>query len=337
MNEREIITLLAGMTGQKIPELICGIGDDCAVIRKNGELSWLVTMDTLVETVHFDRSWHPPDKLGRKTVAVNVSDIAAMGGQPLFAFLSIALPAGFPQDWFLDFSRGITSACQQYGCILAGGDTVRTPSAITLTLTVIGEVRSDRVLMRDGARVGDTVWISGFLGRAAAGLELCRTGRSDLAGVNDLIDAHLDPQPRLKLGQMLAESGLVNAMMDLSDGLATDLAHLCYRSGVGATIEPDRIPAAEALLSAAAILQQEPQALMLSGGEDYELLFTAPGRSAAEIAAIGRKAGVPVFPVGNIDSKDGVRAVYCPQGSRDPVEEDITFSGYDHFAGKNQL
>jgi thiamine-monophosphate kinase len=176
MNERDIIACLHRQNGEGRPDLLCGIGDDCAVIEKNAQRSYLVTMDTLVESVHFDLRWHPPEKLGRKAVAVNVSDIAAMGGEPVFVFLSLGLPQGFDPSWMNSFSEGIAGACREYDCILAGGDTVRSPKGVQITITVIGEVAADQVVYRRGALTGDMIWVSGILGMAAAGLEVCRSG-----------------------------------------------------------------------------------------------------------------------------------------------------------------
>lgn len=330
MNEREIIEQLAGMGGAGAPDLICGIGDDCAVIRKDGRQSWLVTMDTLVESVHFDLGWHPPSLLGRKSVAVNVSDIAAMGGVPLYVFLSLGLPAEYRQEWLEEFSRGIVDACATYGAVLAGGDTVRTRVGIQITLTVIGVAPTDKIVFRDGAQPGDDVWVSGHLGSAAAGLELCRSGRSNEAEYRDLVDAHLNPQPRVRLGMQLAEKHLVHSMMDLSDGLATDLAHLCRRSGLGALIDPDNLPYSPGLAAAAELIQQEPTALMVSGGEDYELIFTTDPAQTGAIELLADELDILVTRVGMIDEKKGVRVVET-DSEGNPAEVDISFRGYDHF------
>ena len=336
MNERQIIDLLRTMTADGPPELLQGIGDDCAVIRKNRHQSWLVTMDTLVESVHFDRSWHPPDKLGRKVISVNVSDIAAMGGTPVFVFLSLALPKGFEVRWLTQFSRGLADACREYRCILAGGDTVRSSSGVLVTVAVMGEMQTNRVVLRNGARIGDSVWVSGSPGRAAAGLELCRNGRQDDAAFAELVEAHLNPQPRLQLGGWLARNRLVRAMMDLSDGLATDLAHICTQSEVGAVIDPAGLLADQLLAAAAKVLRKDPGQWMLTGGEDYELVFTAAEQKSAAIIKLAAKLRVPVARIGRIDDKQGVRTLQFPSGSHHPVEVDITFSGYDHFSDQEE-
>ena len=332
MNERDIIECFRSMGSQGRPDLLCGIGDDCAVIAKNPQRSWLVTMDTLVETVHFDLSWHPPEKLGRKAVAVNVSDIAAMGGEPVFAFLSLGLPQGFDPSWVKGFAQGVNEACGEFGCLLAGGDTVRSRGGVLVTLTVIGEMPADQILYRSGAQSGDAVWVSGTLGTAAAGLEICRRGLvGDIGAFLSPVEAHLNPQARVGLGRLLAESGLVHAMMDLSDGLATDLAHLCQQSNVGAVIHSAQLPSLPALHEAARLLGVDPLDLMIKGGEDYELLFTAAADSAREIEAIAEKAGVQVTQVGKVVDPQGVRLVLPPSPIRGEKEIDISFAGFDHF------
>jgi len=334
MNERDIISSIRNtvISGQQAG-LVQGIGDDCAVIDKDGRLVWLVTMDTLVEGIHFDRTWHPAEKLGRKSVAVNISDIAAMGGRPVFAFLSLGLPQGFDPDWFSSFSQGITDACSKYNCFLAGGDTVRSNEGVIITITVIGEMGNDQVVYRSGAVAGDTIWVTGSLGMAAAGLQLCQRGINPIPEVlQPCVAAHLDPQPRVKLGSLLAEKKLVHAMMDLSDGLATDLSHLCRESGVGAVIEAEKLPTAPSLEEFPSLLGLDDSIdLAISGGEDYELLFTASADSAAEIISTADQTGVSVAPVGHIVEQPGIR---LRRLSKDGsiMETDVSYSGFDHFS-----
>lgn len=326
MNERELIEHIRQLAGGGAAGLLLGIGDDCAVIEKNSETAWLLTMDTLIESVHFRRDWHPPELLGRKTVAVNVSDIAAMGGRPLFALLSLGLPADFSQDWVKQFSQGLAEACREYGCLLIGGDTVCSPERISLTLTVIGEMRKERVLYRHGAQPGDTVFVSGPLGWSAAGLALLQAEKT----LTDekwrrLLLAHLNPQPRIALGQFLAASGLVHAMMDMSDGLATDLAQLCKASRVGAVLEAALLPGSEELFAAAEFLQEDARHWMISGGEDYELLFTAASTDNERLRQQAAAQGWLLYPVGTI--KAGLDVVLRRGGT----EEQVAFQGFDHF------
>lgn len=333
MNERQIIENFRDLNLEGGRGLIRGIGDDCAVIEKNAHWSWLVTMDTLVESVHFDLGWHPPDKLGFKSVAVNVSDIAAMGGKPTLIFLSLGLPRGFESSWVKDFARGIARACSEYNCMLAGGDTVRSNDGVLITLTVIGEVRADQVIYRSGSLVGDTVWVSGTLGLASAGLGLCKKGlKPDTEAMRCLVEAHLEPKPRMKIACHLAEKKIAHAMMDLSDGLATDLAHLCVQSGVGAVVHAERLPGSPALSKAAGLLGKETLELMLRGGEDYELLFTAAADSALDIQELARQENIPVTSVGSIVKGKGVQLIIPGTPTENLKNIDISFGGFDHFS-----
>ncbi len=330
MRERELIDIIAAAAGGNGQGLLQAMGDDCAVIEKEEGRVWLLTMDSLVESVHFDPAWHPPDLLGRKAVSVNVSDVAAMGGEPRFILLSLALPPGFADSRVSAFVDGFTAACRDYGCLLVGGDTVASPAGISISVTAVGEAATGRVLYRAGARPGDTVWVSGPLGLAAAGLDLFRAGAATREpALRPLLAAHLDPRARTGLGRLLAESDMVHAMMDLSDGLATDLAHICRRSGVGARIRADLLPRHPGLERAAAILGRDPVAWMVSGGEDFELLFTAAAGDAAGLGRLAAASGYRLHPVGRIVEGEGV--VLVTPGAGGEVEEDISFRGYEHF------
>ena len=329
-SERRIIEdIRSRLPGARAAGLVQGIGDDCAVLVKGGGLLELVTTDTLVEGVHFDLGWHPAYLLGRKAVSVNVSDIAAMGGVPCFALLALGLPATLEKTWLDDFLAGFTAALQEYGVVLVGGDTVRSPAGLLLSVTVLGEVAEGEVLYRHGARPGDEVWVSGCLGGAAAGLELCRGGRALPVGHPwaSLGRAHLDPTAQVRLGRLLATSGLVRAMMDLSDGLATDLAHLCQESGVGAEVDGACLPLADELQQAAQELGRDPLDWALAGGEDYGLLFTAPADAAEELVRLVARAGGSVISrVGRITAGSGVVLFHQGRSRR------IAYQGYDHFA-----
>ncbi len=327
MNERELIAQIQKLIGPGRAGLLQGIGDDCAVLEKNADTVWLLTMDSLIESVHFNCAWHPPELLGRKAVAVNCSDIAAMGGQPLFALLGLGLPADFSPDWAERLMQGISQYCQEQGCLLIGGDTVRSPEQVMLTLAVIGEMRKEHVLYRHKARPGDTIWVSGPLGCSAAGLALLQAGKSAIDPQwRQLIAAHLDPQPQTGLGRLLAASKLVHAMMDMSDGLATDLAHLCKRSKVGAIIEADLLPGAAELTAAADLLGQDPLAWMLSGGEDYTLLFTAAAHATEALQRLTAEHSWLIHPVGKIRAGQGLRLLRSDGG-----KENVLFQGFDHF------
>ncbi len=330
MKERELIKQLQLLVGGDCSDLLQGIGDDCAVISKTRDKAWLVTMDTLLEGVHFKLDLHPPEQLAEKSVAVNVSDIAAMGGAPLFILLSIGLPRGFDKAWFDRFASGLAHALADYGCILIGGDTVASPGPVALTLTVIGEAPKDRILYRSRACIGDTVWVSGPLGLSAAGLALLQSDRST-PDLQILLDAHLRPRARVALGLRLAESGLVHAMMDVSDGLATDLAHLCQASGVGAEIVADQLVPDPALCRAAEILEKDPLHWMVQGGEDYELLLTAAPENSDQLVRLADGCGLCLCPVGTVVRGSGVTLVTAEDTGSGIRKIPVSYLGFDHF------
>ncbi len=328
------LDLIQRIREQAVPadgKLLKGIGDDCAVFAPSGaENATLVTTDTLVEGVHFDLAWHPPVLLGQKAVAVNVSDIAAMGGSPCFALLSLAVPAEVGLELLDPFMQGFMAGLARYQVTLIGGDTVKSDQGLVLSVTIIGEAAGAKVLYRSGARPGDQIWVSGFLGEAAAGLEICRQGRIDCQPVwPELVAAHLDPRPELALGRALAGSGLVSAMIDMSDGLASDLAHICQESGVGAIVSATDLPVSEASRQATRLLGLDQLKLAIAGGEDYRLLFTAPPAAEKEIQALAcHAAHGQLIMVGEIVEGHGV--VLVTDGQKTAID----FQGYDHFGGR---
>jgi len=332
VSERECIDLIAQLVKPlDNGYLIRGIGDDCAVLRKEGDNCLLLTADTLVEGVHFDLAYHSPYLLGRKSASVNMSDIAAMGGKPHACLLSIGFPGRVP-PWLDDFMRGFIEVLQAHDTLLVGGDTVMSRNDTVLSVTLLGEADKDKVRYRSGAKPGDMIWVSGYLGNAAAGLELCRRGFLGGGEIPDkwqnLIRAHLDPEAQVQLGDILAASGNIHAMMDISDGLATDLAHICGESGVGAEIDHDRLPVDECLREAALALGMPAMDWVLRGGEDYHLLFTTEAKAEQQLLSlIAAKTGKKMFAVGRIVAEQGV---YLLCGDE---RQEISFQGYEHFKG----
>lgn len=294
-----------------------GIGDDCAVLPvgkgiDGEEQVLLFTADLLTEGVHFLRHATPARELGRKALAVNLSDIAAMGAQPVATLLSIALPRDAAGAWAEEFMEGYRELSERYTTALVGGDTTRSESGITINVTAIGRAPAAHVKRRSDARPGDVIFAGGELGASGAGLRDILAGRLD----TPLAAAHRNPEPQVAEGLWLGARSEVHAMMDLSDGLASDLGHILERSAVGAEIDLERIPvAAGSDLRTAAC-----------GGEDYKLLFTAAPDAAGELAAAFRaRFGRPVHPIGRITA--GRELVWMRGGRPEPLD----WHGFTHY------
>lgn len=297
--------------------ILTGIGDDCAVLRMPPGYDSLVTTDFTLEGIHFRRDWHSPESVGHRCLARGLSDIAAMGGEPVAAFLSLALPRNLPQSWVGSFTRGLIRLTKKYGVTLAGGDTAESPNGILADIIVVGSVRKGKAVLRSGARPGDRIYISGELGGSAAAVgELSKNPKRKL----NLQDyrRHFFPEPRIDLGRLLREKGLASAIIDTSDGLSTDLTHLCEESGVGAEIEAELIPRARVGKPAREVDLESA----LHGGEDYELLFTAPARKRVP----ARIAGVPITPIGHITRQ---RKIFLMHRNR--VAHELQPRGWEYF------
>ena len=325
----------------KIDGLVHGIGDDAAVINGRGKRDSVITADLLVEDIDFRRTSRPQD-IGYKALAVSLSDIAAMGARPRFALLSLGLPQDIYHSPFAaGLSKGFLNAARGFGVTLIGGDVSRTPERIVIDSIVIGDVRRGRAVLRSGARAGDQIFVTGTLGGAAAGLKLlehARTLRTHaararfLSGLEALTRRQARPAPRVECGALLGECRLASAMIDLSDGLSSDLAHLCEQSGVGALVEAARIPVAPTLKRASAInsnsftraLKDDALKLALDGGEDFELLFTVRPRVAARLPK--RLGGVRLTRIGEVrEAREGIKI------SLDGRTEILRPAGFDHF------
>jgi thiamine-monophosphate kinase len=282
-----------------------GIGDDAAVVRPAKRAEWVVTSDAFIEKVHFLRHLHPPKVVGYKALARATSDLAAMGARPLYFLLTLALPTSCTTKWLDDFLGGMALAARRFGLILVGGDTTKY-SAVVTSLTVIGEIDPGRAILRSGARPGDLICVSGKLGEAELGLRLVQKGLRGGKQGKTLIKKHFYPVPRLALGQWLVAHRSATAMIDTSDGLSTDLGHICKASGVGARVWAEKIPA----VSVPPVLKRigpDSMRLALHGGEDYELVFTVPKKRARSLPRI--IAGVPVTIIGEITREKGISLV----------------------------
>ncbi len=285
-----------------------GIGDDAAILRPGARSDWVVSTDFSLENVHFRLDTHPPRAIGYRALARAASDLAAMGAHPEFFLLSLSLPQRHTGRWLDQMLSGMAHAARQLRLSLIGGDTTRWPM-VAIAITVIGRSRRGRAVRRDGARPGDHLYVSGRLGAAALGLALISAGgRGAARGRRNarLLRPHLYPSIPLDLGIRLAESRLASAMMDLSDGLSTDLARLTRASRVGARIFADRLPAVR-IPAALARLGLDPLKLALDGGEDYGLLFTVPASRAAEVPRAFR--GTTITRIGEIVPGRAIRLV----------------------------
>lgn len=327
--------------GAEIDGLVVGIGDDAAVIRGRANLDSVVTADLLVEDVDFRRTSSPHD-IGYKALAVSLSDVAAMGARPRFALLSLGLPrAIYNTPFATDLYEGFLSAAREFGVTLVGGDVSSTPERIVIDSIVVGEVARGRAVLRSGARVGDHIYVTGTLGGAAAGLKLLEHANSlrspaararVLSGLERLVRRQAHPTPRVSCGALLCERGLASAMIDLSDGLSSDLRHLCERGDTGALVEAARLPLDPLLRRADAInssrlareLTQDALALALHGGEDFELLFTVRPRDAARLPR--RLGGTTLTRIGEVRAaREGITI------SHDGRTDVLHPSGFDHF------
>ncbi|WP_432821599.1 thiamine-phosphate kinase [Trichloromonas sp.] len=302
----------------KAPGVAVGIGDDCAVLELPPGERLLTSTDLLIEDVHFRREWTDMGLLGRKSVSVNVSDIAAMGGTPRYLYLGLGIPDGLAVEELDAFVAGFLSACADYGATLVGGDTCRSPGPLLISVTVEGTVPAAELVCRSGARPGDAVYVSGTLGGSALALRRLLAGETPDA---EAAGRHHDPRARVELGRALAAAGIPSSMIDVSDGLLADLGHLLEASGVGAEIDESALPLSEAL-QASLIDAPNSIELALSGGEDYELLFTVPPERESLLAALA----VPVTRIGRIVLAAGL-AVKQRSGTLRPASP----AGYNHF------
>ncbi len=325
--EVELIARLAGIFGAAPPEVALGIADDCAALDLGGPDYLLWTVDTLVERVHFDLAYISLAQLGRKSLAVNLSDLAAMGGVARYALLSLGWPPDRDLAFALEFAEGLADCARDAGVAVIGGDTVSSPPGLAITLTVLGRVPKSEMLRRSGARVGDLVYVTGPLGEAAAGLEILRGHlQLDPTLAAPLIRAHLDPQPQSAAGRLLAREGLATACIDLSDGIATDLMHICRLSRVGAKLTAADLPIPSGVRAVARMVDQDPVKLALQGGEDYQLLFTCSPARGALLPAVFAQAGLQApSRIGEIIV--GTEVVLITEEK----EKIISGGGYDHF------
>lgn len=298
-----------------------GIGDDCAVIRLPRRHEALVTTDFSLEGVHFRREWHPPDSVGHRCLTRGLSDIAAMGGEPIAAFLSLAAPRNLPQKWIDSFLDGLLRLARKFRVVLAGGDIAESPSGVLADIVVLGSVPSGKAILRSGARPGDSIYVTGRLGESAAMIKQLLSGKRLSGRIADY-PAHFFPTPRIAVGRVLREKTIASAMIDISDGLSTDLDHICKESTVGATIHARALPLARLGKTARRVDLNSA----LHGGEAYELLFTAPQRKPVPSSI----AAVPITKIGEIVGQRGMRLE-----NLEGKLQRLVPKGWQHFSGRS--
>ena len=310
MNELEVVRRISALLPLAPPEVLVPVGDDCAVFEI-GDSTWVAASDMLTHGHHF-MDWAAPESVGYKAVAVNVSDVSAMGGTPRFVLTSGGAP---DPETALRCFEGVAEACEEFGVYPLGGDTTRA-DALTVDVAILGELAT-RPVLRSGAKPGDLLAVTGELGAGAAGLLILE---QNIPGYERLVRRYLRPEPRLEAGRVAANL-CANAMMDLSDGLASDLRRVCDRSGVGSSVDLDLLPVQDDTRELARSLGHDPAVLAATGGEDYELLISAPGRI---LDALAESIGTPLTVIGEVTHEN----IAFRRG--DEIVEGL--SGWDHFA-----
>lgn len=291
--------------------IVVGMGDDTTVVGYNKKYFLLWTTDMLVEGDHFNLKWSTPRQIGRKAMEINVSDIAAMGGLPKYALTSISLPYDTQVEFVDELYRGMRDVCRRYGFEIVGGNTTH-GTRIVIDVSILGLVEKNRLRLRSDAKVGDLICVTGDLGKSTAGLETLK------AGLNGNVKDHLEPKCRLKEARVVSK--YANAMIDVSDGLASEVNHICEMSKVGAEVTKERIPVSKNTFKLAKKLEKDAYDFALHGGEDFELVFTIPKKKLEKI-----KIKCPITIVGRIANKrQGVKLV--DRGKKIPL-----MGGYDHF------
>ena len=327
LGEFGLIARIAGGNPKAAGRLVLGIGDDCAAFRQDSGKLLLATCDIQVEGRHFVKERSSARDLGLRCAAVNLSDIAAMGGTALYALISLGLPPQTPTAWVDGLYKGLREGLGRFGAAIIGGN-ITSSAMLIIDITLLGEMAEVELLRRGTAKPGEAILVTGTVGASAMGrIALERRLRPSKA-IAPLAKAHRTPTPRIREGRVIASSGLATAMIDVSDGLAGDLGHICETSGIGASLDASALPIAPATRSIARSLRLDPLAIALHGGEDYELLFTCPKEQARNLTErVRRETGTPVALIGETTSAQGILLRHA-DGRREHVEP----TGWDHFA-----
>jgi thiamine-monophosphate kinase len=309
--------------------LLVGIGDAAAVVEPERNRVEVLSVDALVEGVHFERAFVPPEAIGHRALAVNLSDLAAMGAVPRLALLSLALPAGLPLADFEGILTGLARLAAAHRIHVVGGNLTRSPGPLMIDITVAGSVKRRQVLTRAGARPGDEIYVSGTLGTAAAGLLMLRESSSNTDDTKrQCVNRYLYPEPRVRLGLLLSRNRAASASIDLSDGLADGVHRIAEASGVGAVIDADALPIDPGVRAWFDERGLDPVAEAMTAGDDYELLVTVPRRTGRRLSAATR-CGVPLTRIGTCT--DGRAAVLRVRTGNTVTEDELPSGGYDHF------
>ncbi|MBI4411881.1 MAG: thiamine-phosphate kinase [Deltaproteobacteria bacterium] len=324
LSEFQLIAKIQQQVALHNPQVICGIGDDCAVVEKGGGFYSLMTTDCVVEKVHFDLKYFTAFEVGKKAFAVSLSDIAAMGGTPKYALITLGIPETMKEKWIDEITAGFLQEAQSFNVSIVGGDISRSPNGFWASLTQIGEVEMRHCKFRKGAKKGDLVFVTGPLGSSALGFHLLKKGK---ANESPHVRAHKTPRPRIGAGQFLGKETGVTSMIDLSDGLLQDLEHILEQSHVGAKLQFERIPREKDLDLLAREYKLSLHDLVLGGGEDYQLLFTVDPVTEDEMQKRAQKVGFKFYPIGSIvDAEEGLK-VFDETG----IELKKVKKGFDHF------
>lgn len=317
--ELNLIRSIRALAGKKSKNVVVGIGDDTAVIKASPHALSLYTVDSIVEGIHFPGMLNRWTSAGRRAIGAAVSDIAAMGGRPLYTMLSLFLPEHFDEGRVQSFVRGFMGRVREYGMSLIGGNITTTRGSFAADTVVIGTVYRGRFVGRSGARIGDLVCMAGVTGEAMAGFDLLMLGKEK--GYPGLVKKYLEPSPMLKESMRVCNSLAPHSMIDVSDGLLQDLRHILDESAVGAVIELDRVPVSREVASAARLMRKSPYDYVLAGGDDYVLLFTVAEKRYKESAG-----GTRIYRIGRITKKEGIE--FLRGGKR--IDLNLKAGGYVH-------
>lgn len=334
LGEFGLIRELQRYCPQLRPDVILGIGDDAAILRTPPKESLIASTDLAIEGIHFDLTFETLMDVGYRTAVANISDIAAMGGTPTFLLVALAVPPSYPVKSLRGLYQGFKKSCQRYNMSLVGGDTSSSKSGLFLSLTILGHVNPKYAISRQGAKIGDRVYVTGTLGDSRAGLQILqrqvarRNKPPSQPYESFLKKRHLHPTPRLALGQQLSQGRLAHAAIDLSDGLSGDIHHLCQASQVGVELYASHFPISRQCQAYASAYRLDPIDLALAGGEDYELLFTISARHQDKLTALAKRLKIKMTCIGEIKPKSyGLRLKL-----EGPTSRNILRKSFDHFS-----